>query len=88
MYRAKELGRGRAMFFDLNMTGKPSARHGDRPASRAAPSRVLAVLSAAVRGVAMAASQVVEALLRWQTPSDGMRYPSEFVPVQHTQLSQ
>jgi diguanylate cyclase (GGDEF)-like protein len=79
MYRAKDLGRGRAMFFDLNMTGKPSAPT-ETGLHRALRRREFSLFYQPQFSVADGRLAGVEALLRWQTPRDGVRYPSEFVP--------
>jgi diguanylate cyclase (GGDEF)-like protein len=79
MYRAKDLGRGRMMFFDLNMTTKP-AKPTDTGLQHALRGREFSLFYQPQFGVAGGELVGVEALLRWQTPRDGMRYPGEFVP--------
>jgi diguanylate cyclase (GGDEF)-like protein len=79
MYRAKELGRGRAMFFDLNMTGKPSAAT-ETGLHRALRRREFSLFYQPQFSVSDGSLAGLEALLRWQTPRDGLRYPNEFVP--------
>ena len=79
MYRAKELGRGRAMFFDLNMTGKPSAAT-ETGLHRALRRREFSLFYQPQFAVSDGSLAGLEALLRWQTPRDGIRYPNEFVP--------
>jgi diguanylate cyclase (GGDEF)-like protein len=79
MYRAKDLGRGRAMFFDLNMTGKPSAAT-ETGLHRALRRREFSLFYQPQFSVSDGSLAGLEALLRWQTPRDGIRYPSEFVP--------
>jgi len=79
MYRAKDLGRGRAMFFDLNMTGKPSAPT-QTGLHRALRRREFSLFYQPQFSVVDGSLAGLEALLRWQTPRDGMRYPGEFVP--------
>ncbi|MEJ0037037.1 MAG: EAL domain-containing protein [Gammaproteobacteria bacterium] len=79
MYRAKELGRGRAMFFDLNMTGKPSAAT-ETGLHRALRRREFSLFYQPQFSVSDGSLAGLEALLRWQTPRDGIRYPNEFVP--------
>jgi len=79
MYRAKELGRGRAMFFDLNMTGKPSAPT-ETGLHRALRRREFSLFYQPQFSVSDGSLAGLEALLRWQTPRDGVRYPAEFVP--------
>ena len=79
MYRAKDLGRGRALFFDVNMTTKPSAPT-DSGLHRALRRREFSLFYQPQFAVGSGALEGVEALLRWQTPRDGMRFPGEFVP--------
>jgi diguanylate cyclase (GGDEF)-like protein len=79
MYRAKDLGRGRAMFFDLNMTGKPAAPT-ETGLHRALRRREFSLFYQPQFSVADGSLTGLEALLRWQTPRDGVRFPGEFVP--------
>jgi EAL domain-containing protein (putative c-di-GMP-specific phosphodiesterase class I) len=79
MYRAKEMGRGRATFFDLNMTGKPSAAT-ETGLHRALRRREFSLFYQPQFSVVDGSLAGLEALLRWQTPRDGLRYPNEFVP--------
>jgi diguanylate cyclase (GGDEF)-like protein len=79
MYRAKDLGRGRLMFFDPNMGSKPAAPT-DTGLQHALRGREFSLFYQPQFGVAGGELTGVEALLRWQTPRDGMRYPAEFVP--------
>jgi diguanylate cyclase (GGDEF)-like protein len=79
MYRAKDLGRGRATFFDLNMTGKPPAAT-ETGLHRALRRREFSLFYQPQFSVADGSLMGLEALLRWQTPRDGVRYPGEFVP--------
>ena len=79
MYRAKDLGRGCTTFFDLDMTGKPA------PATNtglhmALRRREFSLFYQPQFSVADGKLLGVEALLRWQTPRDGLRQPAEFVP--------
>jgi diguanylate cyclase (GGDEF)-like protein len=79
MYRAKDLGRGRMMFFDLNMTNKP-ALPTITGLQHALRGREFSLFYQPQFGIAEGELVGVEALLRWQTPRDGMRHPGEFVP--------
>ncbi|HEU4623437.1 MAG TPA: EAL domain-containing protein [Steroidobacteraceae bacterium] len=79
MYRAKDLGRGRAMFFDLHMTAKPSAPT-ETGLHRALRRREFSLFYQPQFSVADGSLMGLEALLRWQTPRDGLRFPGEFVP--------
>src|SRR3984885_15275829 len=79
MYRAKDLGRGRWTFFDPKMASKP-AKPTDTGLQHALRGREFSLFYQPQFGVAGGELVGVEALLRWQTPRDGMRYPGEFVP--------
>ena len=79
MYRAKDLGRGRMMFFDPKMASKPT-KPTDTGLQHALRGREFSLFYQPQFGVAGGELVGVEALLRWQTPRDGMRYPGEFVP--------
>jgi diguanylate cyclase (GGDEF)-like protein len=79
MYRAKELGRGCTMFFDPHMNAKAvvPTETGLHRALRRREFSLFYQPQFTVTGGTLAG---LEALLRWQTPRDGMRQPSEFVP--------
>jgi diguanylate cyclase (GGDEF)-like protein len=79
MYRAKDLGRGRAMFFDIHMTTKPSAPT-HTGLNRALRRREFSLFYQPQFSVANGQLEGVEALLRWQPPREPMRFPAEFVP--------
>jgi diguanylate cyclase (GGDEF)-like protein len=79
MYRAKDLGRGRMMFFDPNMANKP-ALPTITGLQHALRGREFSLFYQPQFGIAGGELVGVEALLRWQTPRDGMRHPAEFVP--------
>jgi diguanylate cyclase (GGDEF)-like protein len=79
MYRAKDLGRGRAMFFDLHMSTKPAAPT-ETGLHRALRRREFSLFYQPQFSVADGSLTGLEALLRWQTPRDGLRFPGEFVP--------
>ena len=79
MYRAKDLGRGRAQFFDVNMTVKPSAPT-ETGLHRALRRREFSLFYQPQFSVADGSLAGLEALLRWQTPRDGVRFPGDFVP--------
>jgi diguanylate cyclase (GGDEF)-like protein len=79
MYRAKDLGRGRVQFFDLNMAVKPSAPT-ETGLHRALRRREFSLFYQPQFSVADGSLSGLEALLRWQTPRDGVRFPGEFVP--------
>ena len=79
MYRAKDLGRGCVTFFDLHMSGKP-VEPTDTGLNRALRRREFSLFYQPQFVVSNGTLAGVEALLRWQTPRDGMRQPAEFVP--------
>jgi diguanylate cyclase (GGDEF)-like protein len=79
MYRAKDSGRGCTMFFDPHLSGAPSAAT-ETGLQRALRRREFSLFYQPQFSVANGALSGVEALLRWQTPRDGMRQPGEFVP--------
>lgn len=79
MYRAKDLGRGCTTFFDLDMTGKPAPAT-DTGLHMALRRREFSLFYQPQFSVTDGKLIGVEALLRWQTPRDGLRQPAEFVP--------
>jgi len=79
MYRAKDIGRGRAVFFDVDMTTKPSAPT-QTGLHRALRRREFSLFYQPQFSVANGQLEGVEALLRWQPPREAMRFPAEFVP--------
>jgi diguanylate cyclase (GGDEF)-like protein len=79
MYRAKDLGRGCTMFFDPHMNAKATVPT-ETGLHRALRRREFSLFYQPQFTVSNGALAGVEALLRWQTPRDGMRQPSEFVP--------
>jgi len=79
MYRAKDLGRGCTMFFAPHMNAK-SIVTTETGLQRALRRREFSLFYQPQFVVSSGALAGVEALLRWQTPRDGMRQPSEFVP--------
>ncbi len=79
MYRAKAMGRGRAVFFDRKLAISQS----DPTQSglfRALRRREFALFYQPQFDMADGRLVGLEALLRWHTPRDGMREPKEFVP--------
>jgi diguanylate cyclase (GGDEF)-like protein len=79
MYRAKDLGRGRMMFFERAMTAK-SGITSDTGLQRALRRREFSLFYQPQFVIADGKLAGIEALLRWHTPRDGMRQPGEFVP--------
>ncbi len=79
MYRAKDLGRGCTPFFDPDMSDKPvpATETGLQLALRR---REFSLFYQPQFAVSNGSLTGLEALLRWQTPRDGMRQPAEFVP--------
>jgi diguanylate cyclase (GGDEF)-like protein len=79
MYRAKDAGRGCTMFYDPHSTGTPIVTT-ETGLQRALRRREFSLFYQPQFSVANGSLSGVEALLRWQTPRDGMRPPGEFVP--------
>ncbi len=79
MYRAKDLGRGCTTFFDLDMSVKPVAAT-DTGLHLALKRREFSLFYQPQFAVSNGTLAGVEALLRWQTPRNGIRQPGEFVP--------
>lgn len=79
MYRAKELGRGRTMFFDRQMAAIAPAPT-QTGLHRALRRREFSLLFQPQFSVTNGELAGVEALLRWQSARDGMRQPGDFVP--------
>lgn len=78
MYRAKDSGRGCTVFFDPHLGGSVAAT--ETGLQRALRRREFSLFYQPQFSVSNGALTGVEALLRWQTPRDGMRPPGEFVP--------
>ena len=79
MYRAKDLGRGCTMFFDPQMNARAVVPT-ESGLHRALRRREFSLFYQPQFTVTNGSLAGVEALLRWQTPRDGMRQPGEFVP--------
>jgi len=79
MYRAKDAGRGCTMFFDPHLSGGSIAAT-ETGLQRALRRREFSLFFQPQFSVATGALTGIEALLRWQTPRDGMLPPGEFVP--------
>ncbi len=79
MYRAKDLGRGRAVAYDLAMGGaKPApTQTGLQLALR---QREFSLFYQPQYATSDGALTGLEGLLRWQTQRSGMRVPGDFVP--------
>ena len=79
MYRAKDLGRGAAMFYNAKMTGR-GARVADSGMYRALKRREFSIYYQPQYNIADGRLVGMEALLRWQKPRDGLLTSAEFVP--------
>lgn len=81
MYRAKASGRSRVTFFDRHMMrGVAGGTVTESGLFRALRRREFSLYYQPQFDVATGALTGLEALLRWQTPRDGLRYPHEIVP--------
>ena len=80
MYRAKEGGRGRFVYFEerMNVAARRARESGAGPAPGDRAQRVQPPVPAAARPAQRARSGV-EALLRWDSPDHGERQPAEFI---------
>lgn len=79
MYRAKDLGRGTAMFFNAKMTTR-AGRVADSGLYRALKRREFSLFYQPQYSVRDGSLVGVEALLRWQKPRDGLLASAEFIP--------
>ena len=79
MYRAKAQGRGRAIFFEREMSQK-RASFTDSGLHRALRRRELSLFYQPQFSLADGRLCGAEALLRWQTRYDGIKLPGEFIP--------
>jgi diguanylate cyclase (GGDEF)-like protein len=79
MYRAKDLGRGRAMFYDPTMGGQRPALS-DTGLQLALRRREFSLFYQPQYSILDGSLTGLEALLRWQTQREGMRQPGDFVP--------
>ncbi len=79
MYRAKDLGRGRAVFYDrvLMLNRFETSQSG---LYRALRRREFSLFYQPQFNLADGRLVGLEALLRWQTPRDGTRSPGDFIP--------
>jgi len=79
MYRAKEDGRSRAVFYDRAMQRMPAIA-AESGLYRALQRREFALYYQPQYSLTNGSLVGLEALLRWQPPREAMRYPGEFVP--------
>jgi diguanylate cyclase (GGDEF)-like protein len=78
MYQAKDSGRARVVFFDNKMTRAP-LRVADSGLYRAFKRRELALYYQPQFQVASGELAALEALLRWQSPREGLRVAADFI---------
>ena len=83
MYRAKDLGRNRAVFYDRNLMANRFDTT-DSGLYRALRRREFSLFYQPQFSLADGKLVGLEALLRWQTPRDGTRSPAEFIPAAET----
>ena len=79
MYRAKEAGRARAVFYERAMQRMP-ALAAESGLYNALQRREFSLYYQPQYALSDGRLTGLEALLRWQPPREAMRYPSEFVP--------
>jgi diguanylate cyclase (GGDEF)-like protein len=79
MYRAKDMGRGTAIFYNPKMTTS-GGRVADSGLYRALKRREFSLYFQPQYSVADGSLQGIEALLRWQKPRDGVLTSAEFIP--------
>jgi diguanylate cyclase (GGDEF)-like protein len=83
MYRAKDLGRSRAVFFDRKlMMSRFDTTHSGL--YRALRRREFSLFYQPQFSLVDGSLVGLEALLRWQTPRDGTRQPKDFIPAAET----
>ncbi len=80
MYQAKDGGRARAVFFDSKMAREQTGI-ADSGLFRALRRREFALYYQPQFSLRTGELVGLEALLRWQSPREGMRYPKDFIPV-------
>jgi diguanylate cyclase (GGDEF)-like protein len=79
MYQAKESGRSRAVFFDSKMA-RASMQLAESGLFRAVRRREFALYYQPQFALHNGELVALEALVRWQHPRDGLRFPKDFVP--------
>jgi EAL domain-containing protein (putative c-di-GMP-specific phosphodiesterase class I) len=79
MYRAKDLGRGRTMFYDVAMGGQRPVPT-DTGLQLALKRREFSLFYQPEYSILDGSLTGLEALLRWQTQREGLRQPGDFVP--------
>jgi diguanylate cyclase (GGDEF)-like protein len=79
MYRAKDLGRGTAVFYEAKLAVR-GTRAADSGLYRALKRREFSLFYQPQYSITDGRLLGIEALVRWQTPRDGMKSPAEFIP--------
>jgi diguanylate cyclase (GGDEF)-like protein len=79
MYQAKDSGRSRAMFFDSKMA-RAAAQLAESGLFRAVRRREFALYYQPQYALQNGELVALEALVRWQHPREGLRFPKDFVP--------
>ena len=79
MYRAKDMGRGTAVFYEPKMATR-GTRVADSGLYRALKRREFSLFYQPQYSIHDGSLVAMEALLRWQTPRDGLRTPADFIP--------
>ncbi len=79
MYRAKDLGRGRTMFYNVSMGGQRPVPT-DTSLHLALKRREFSLFYQPEYSITDGSLTGLEALLRWQTQREGLRQPGDFVP--------
>jgi EAL domain-containing protein (putative c-di-GMP-specific phosphodiesterase class I) len=79
MYRAKDMGRGTAVFYNAKMTTR-GGRVADSGLYRALKRREFSLYFQPQYSVVDGSLRGVEALLRWQKPRDGLIASADFIP--------
>jgi diguanylate cyclase (GGDEF)-like protein len=79
MYQAKDSGRSRAVFFDSKMA-RASTQLAESGLFRAVRRREFALYYQPQYALHNGELVALEALVRWQHPREGLRFPKDFVP--------
>jgi diguanylate cyclase (GGDEF)-like protein len=79
MYQAKDSGRSRAVFFDSKMA-RASTQLAESGLYRAVRRREFALYYQPQYALKNGELVALEALVRWQHPREGLRFPKDFVP--------
>jgi diguanylate cyclase (GGDEF)-like protein len=79
MYQAKDSGRSRAVFFDRTMA-RASTQLAESGLYRAVRRREFALYYQPQYALHNGELVALEALVRWQHPREGLRFPKDFVP--------